>query len=183
MLPLGPEVKKNKYQEMKNIMIDIETMGNTANAAIISIGAVYFDEKQTGAEFYKRVSLESSVMAGLEMDASTVLWWLKQSDAARKEFEAKGDPIFLVLKKLSEFIEPDCFIWGNGASFDNVIVANAYTKCNMKTPWKFYNNRCFRTLKNLVPNVAILKNEIKHNALEDAKWQANYAIKALEAFN
>ena len=165
---------------MKNIMIDLETMGNGSNAAIISIGAVYFDETGLGNEFYKKISLESSVAAGLEMDADTVLWWMNQHKDARKEFEEKGDPLFLVMKQLANFIEEDCCIWGNGAAFDNVILKNAFQKCNISIPWKFSNDRCFRTLKNLFPGVEIPKNNCKHNALEDAKWQANYALKVLD---
>ncbi len=61
-------------------MLDLETMGNTSNAAIISIAAVYFDETGVGRSFYHKVSLGSSCAIGLEMDADTVLWWLKQSD-------------------------------------------------------------------------------------------------------
>ena len=166
---------------MNNIMIDIETMGNGSHAAIISIGAIYFDATGTGRSFYKKVSLESSVSAGLEMDADTVLWWLKQSDAARKEFETKGDPVYFVLRRLSEFINKDCTIWGNGATFDNVILANAFQKFNMSVPWLFYNNRCFRTMKNLFPHIEIPKNEVKHNALADATWQAQYAVEVLKS--
>lgn len=164
---------------MNNIMLDIETMGNTPNAAIVSIAAVYFDKTGTGRSFYKKVSLESSVEIGLEMDTSTVLWWLKQDDTARKEFETKGDPLYSVLRSLDSFIAKGCCIWGNGASFDNVILANAYGKLKMETPWKFYNNRCFQTLKNLFPNVGIAANQNKHNALDDALWQALYAVKVL----
>jgi len=163
-------------------MFDIETMGNGPKAAIISIAAVYFDETGLGKSFYHKVSLGSSVAAGLQMDADTVLWWLKQSDESRNEFQTKGDHLQMVLKKLEEFVEPDCKIWGNGAGFDNVILENAFRICFMTIPWKFYNNRCFRTLKNLYPNIYIPKNEAKHNALEDAKWQANYASTVFQLF-
>ncbi|HET8885573.1 MAG TPA: 3'-5' exonuclease [Salinimicrobium sp.] len=165
---------------MNNIMLDIETMGNTPNSAILAIGAVYFDETGTGRSFYHKVCLESSCKIGLEMDADTVLWWLRQSDVARKEFETKGEPIYYVLRQLQKFIKADSFVWGNGASFDNVIVANAFRKLNMPVPWLFYNNRCFRTLKNLYPDIQIPENEVKHNALEDAIWQAQYAVKVFQ---
>jgi len=161
-------------------MLDIETMGNTPNAAIISIAAVYFNETGTGRSFYKKVSLESYVSLGLEMDPSTVLWWLKQDDAAREEFKTKGDPLYYVLKCLDSFIHKDCRIWGNGASFDNVILENAYGKLKMQVPWKFYHNRCFRTLKNLFPDIKIAENKKKHNALDDAIWQAEYTVEVFK---
>ena len=122
---------------MKNIMLDLETMGNGPNAAIISIGAVYFDKTGLGRTFYRKVSLESSVAAGLEMDADPVLWWLQQDYDARKEFEKKVEPLYFVLKKLTEFIDSDCLVWGNGAAFDNIILKNAFHKCNMPVPWMY----------------------------------------------
>ena len=49
----------------KNVMIDLETMGNTPGCAIISIGAVEFSEEGLGAEFYCTIDLEDSVKCGL----------------------------------------------------------------------------------------------------------------------
>ncbi len=170
---------------MNNIMLDLETMGNTPNSAIIAIAAVYFDETGIGETFYKKVSLESSCDAGLEMDPDTVLWWLKQDDAARKEFEDKGEPLALVLGSLRYFMNPervystDLKVWGKGAAFDNVILANAFRKFKMPVPWKFSKDRCFRTVQNLFPHIQIPENTEKHNALADAIWQAKYCSKAL----
>lgn len=47
---------------MKNIMLDLETMGNGSKAAIVSIGAVFFNPLtgETGSEFYQVVSINSS---------------------------------------------------------------------------------------------------------------------------
>ena len=64
--------------KMNNLMLDLETMGNTSDSAIIAIGACYFDPK-TGkieGEFYKEISLESAVKYGGKVDPSTVVWWM-----------------------------------------------------------------------------------------------------------
>jgi hypothetical protein len=55
-----------------------------------------------------------------------------------------------------------------------VILANAYNACNMEAPWKFWGNRCFRTLKNLKPHFIMTRpsNLTHHNALDDAVYQA-----------
>jgi len=74
---------------MNNIMLDLETMGNGNNAAIIAIGAVKFDQDITD-RFYKTIDLDSSVDVGLEIDPSTVLWWMKQGDDARGQFQHPG---------------------------------------------------------------------------------------------
>ncbi len=72
-----------------NIMLDLETMGNTPTSAIIAIGAVRFDKKIKG-KFYGVIDLESCLEDGLTVDASTIMWWMQQSDAARKAFEQRN---------------------------------------------------------------------------------------------
>lgn len=48
---------------MNNLMLDLETMGNTPNSPVISIGAVFFDPKtgDLGASTEINISLESSM--------------------------------------------------------------------------------------------------------------------------
>ena len=106
---------------MSDVTVDLETMGNRAGSAIIAIGAVKFDKNGTGDEFYKTIDLQSSVVGGGQMDASTVLWWLKQSEAARAEFFKPGESLIASLLAFKTWLGGDgCKIWGNGASFDNV---------------------------------------------------------------
>ena len=73
----------------QHVMLDLETMGTGPTAAITAIGAVAFSvEAGITDTFYKKVDLESSVRNGGTMDPGTVIWWLGQSDAARKEMAA-----------------------------------------------------------------------------------------------
>lgn len=171
---------------MNNIMVDLETMSTSSQAAIISIGAIYFDAKEgLGKEFYCKVSLASCMKAGLEVDAPTIIWWLQQAESARKEFfdNDKADSLEDALTKLSEFIEPGCQIWGNGPAFDNAILQSAYRLLGKKLPWKYSNDRCFRTIKELFPGVAKPPKSDHHNALADAKWQAQYYLNMFKAAN
>lgn len=168
---------------MQDIMLDIETMGQKAGAAIISIGAVYFDKDTLGEKFYEKISLESCLKVGLKMDASTVIWWLQQSESARNEFKDndKEKTIAEVLDKFSAYVNINAKVWGNGSDFDNVLVSYAYDRCNKKLPWKYYNNRCFRTLKDKYSRkLEPAKNTEAHNALADAIWQAQYAQNILK---
>lgn len=119
-----------------HLMVDMETMGNSPDAPIVSIGAVFFDPStgNTGAEFYQVVSLESSMSFGMKPDASTIQWWLKQSSEARSAIlvdEAMG--LLETLELLADFIAENAAngnhtvqLWGNGCSFDNVILRRAY---------------------------------------------------------
>lgn len=164
---------------MNNIMVDLETMGNTKQAAIIAIGAVKFDREGLGETFYRKVSLQSSVEAGLEMDPSTVLWWLRQDDDARLPMSEEDNNYSLAsaLQDFSSFVKEDDKVWGNGADFDNAILSSAYNCCKLPLPWKFWNNRCYRTLKNMFPSVQKPDLEgTKHNALYDAMLQGLHLI-------
>ena len=166
---------------MNEVMVDLETLGNGPNSVIIAIGAVKFDlsSGKLGEEFHMLVDPESCVSHGLQMDTSTVLWWMQQSADARKVFsETNKLPLPSVLHELSAFMDNDEIkVWGNGASFDNVILANAYTKCEIERPWKFWNDRCYRTVKALYPHIKMTRLGTHHNALDDAKSQALHLIK------
>lgn len=161
---------------MNNVMLDLETLGNTPNSVIIAIGAVKFDREGLGSEFYAVIDAESCIHIGLTMDTSTVMWWLKQSNEARAAFDRNGTPIMSALNDFREFCSVDDKMWGNGAAFDNVILSNAYRKALSIPPWQFYNDRCYRTLKALHPQVAMVRSGTHHNALDDAKSQAEHLI-------
>lgn len=172
---------------MNNIMLDLETMGQSSNAAIIALGAVQFDiTKQTiGQRFYRIIDLTSSVQSGGGViDPSTIMWWMQQSDAARGVFSKAGEPLPSVLIDLSSWIksvseEKDVKIWGNGADFDNVILASAYRYCGLNLPWRFWNNRCYRTVKAMHPDIKMQRIGTYHNAIDDAESQALHLIEIL----
>lgn len=173
---------------MLDIMIDLETMGTGPNAAIIAIGAVEFDieKNKLGERFYRVVDLTSSARQGGVMDASTVLWWMKQDESARSQFEQEGTPIGGALCGFVGWLYDNgrtaetLRMWGNGAGFDNVILSTAYERHSegcASAPWAFYNNRCYRTMKAMFPQVALPERKgVKHNALDDAVFQAEHLL-------
>lgn len=179
---------------MNNAMLDLETMGSGPNAAIVAIGAVMFDidTRQIGDTFYEVIDLESSVSTGGVIDASTVQWWLQQSDDARKAIDGTRpsipmDRALIRFKKwLTVWPTYDVYkngytgcIWGNGAAFDNVILASAYRRRGMPIPWSHWNDRCYRTVKALHRHVKLERVGTHHNALDDAISQANHLIAML----
>lgn len=173
---------------MQDVMLDLETMGNGPQAAIIAIGAAEFDipTQQVGDRFYMAVDLESAVALGGVMDASTVLWWLKQSAAARAAFDRRGDHLAVALQQFAGWMEnraprDDVRVWGNGAAFDNVILASAYRRNGTPQPWQFRNDRCYRTVKAQHPTVKMQRNGTHHNAVDDAESQARHLIAMLTA--
>ena len=168
---------------MQDIMLDLETMGTGPAAAIVAIGAVEFDlgTRQLGRRFYQVVDLKSSVLEGGILDADTVCWWMKQSDAARAVFSAPAQHIMQALRMFGEFAGECCGagdlnIWGNGAAFDNVVLASAFDRSGIQRPWAYQNDRCYRTVKALHPEVSWERVGTAHNALDDAISQAQHLV-------
>lgn len=176
---------------MRDVMIDIETLGTTAGCVILSIGAVAFDapSQVLGARHYGVVSIASSLSLGATVDQGTVDWWSKRTPQAQRVlFEAlspAAPSLIDALDRLSDYLlgqgsPSDLRIWGNGSDFDNVLLVAAYAQAGRKQPWRFYNHRCFRTLKNLFPGFEPVREGEHHNALDDALHQARHAL-AIEA--
>lgn len=167
-------------------MIDLETMGTSNNAAIVAIGACEFDWtcaiNPIGRTFYKRIDLVDAAKYGV-IDAATVIWWLEQAHDAQAELYGEGRyPLVQALGELNKwFDDPNYKVWGNGATFDNVILRNAYTAAKVVCPWQYRNDGCFRTMKNMLakPDQNLLQGGLRHHALDDAVRQAQYLINAV----
>lgn len=176
----------------RNIMIDIETMGKGPRSAIATIGAVEFDPgtQYMGHAFYTRVDLRSSVAAGLVIDADTVLWWMKQSDAARDELTSDTTmPLHHALGLFSKFLIgegiageiDDLIVWANGTSFDFPILAEAYRAVGLPQPWHYFNERDWRTIRKVLPAAQCEREGTAHNALDDACHQARHLQRVIRS--
>ncbi|HQX04984.1 MAG TPA: 3'-5' exonuclease [Flavobacterium sp.] len=167
------------HSAFTHLMLDIETMGNKSNSAIVSIGAVEFNIEtgKTGKEFYRNVSLKSSIDLGLNIDADTVMWWMNQSDDARKSLtNEKAISISQALVDFREFCTKEYQIWGNSARFDLGLMQDAYNKANIDIPWDFRKERCVRTLVSFNPEIKknLAFKGTAHNALSDCYHQIEY---------
>lgn len=170
---------------MLDVMLDLESMGLDPDSAIIAIGAVEFDMTtlEMGATFYQNIHLADSVKQGRKMDAGTVLWWMGQSDEARRALMYSAEPLLHVLDKFEGWLEcagsPDQVrLWGNGPSFDNAMLASTFRSVGRKAPWRYWNDRCFRTISGMYPSVERdERTGVHHNALDDAKDQVQHIFK------
>ena len=163
-----------------HIMIDLETMGTRPDAPIIAIGAVAFDAEGIGREFYENVDLGSAVNSGAKIDANTVMWWMQQSDEARAALVGKEEQ-YSITGALVEFSKWMCLddisgVWGNGATFDNVILRESYLRAAVMCPWPFWKDKCYRTVKGAYPDVTLERTGTHHNALDDARTQAEHLV-------
>lgn len=164
---------------MKGVMIDLETMSTRANAAIASIGAVRFEDYKVVNEFYCTVDLLTCKEVGLHIDPVTINWWKQQSPDALRELRKGNISLHKALHDFREWFGPSSIpVWGNGAAFDNVIMENAYLAIGEVRPWKYWDDRCYRTLASLFgfPKMPTGGEGVKHNALHDARFQTEQLL-------
>ena len=168
--------------ELKHVMIDIETLGTRPGDIILSIGAVKFDANGLGEEFYVTINPESSKAIGLRAQKSTLEWWEKQSPEARTAAFKGEFSIEVALLKLAMWMPPKDVsrVWGNGANFDNALVAAAYRTNKMDLPWDYWNDRCYRTIAAMFMKTRVDRVGTGHHALDDAKTQALRLLKMQE---
>jgi hypothetical protein len=177
----------------KLVMIDLETMGTSKNAAIIQIGAAEFrftTPEFTGSlrefvlnRFCANVTLQSCIDAGLRVDESTREWWqLPENKEAFETTQEHAMPLRESLTQLRRWLlcdtnPEDIEPWANGTSFDMAILETAYRKLSLPMPWKYFNERDYRTMKTLWRSVEKPEfNGVKHSASDDAANQAVHLI-------
>lgn len=157
---------------MNNVMADLETLSTRANAVILSIGACEFGTNGIGRTFYQTIYAEQG---DRHVCPNTAAWWEKQPQEAKDALPVDRTPLRDALLNFGLWLPKDALLWGNGSDFDNAILADAFTQFG-DIPWKFYNNRCYRTVKSLFPVAPMQRIGTHHNALDDAISQANHLI-------
>ncbi|NBP58700.1 3'-5' exoribonuclease [bacterium] len=159
----------------KHLMVDLETLATTPNAAILSIGAVTFDPNSSNIydDFYYRVELES--LEGLDsyIDDGTIEWWSKQDASVQEEaFNPEGRvDIRLVIDDFYKFCMGASHFWSHGSTFDIIILEHYFRQLGKPYPWNFWQVRDTRTLFDLGYDPEMPQAN-KHHALEDAVRQA-----------
>lgn len=196
--------KENSVPDVvnKHIVIDIETLGTGSRAAILEVGATVFDPladdlpESPAVEniFYRQVDLQHELNLGFEVDASTIMWWIGQSEENRNrilEIHSKksGLQTHTVLDNLTSFILAHRvkFIWAHGATFDPVILAEHFKRLKRDPPFNFRDVRDTRTLYAVASLEeetwkTLLHNPKKHHPVHDAWTHAraiNYCLQLL----
>lgn len=179
-------------------VVDIETLGQSHDAVIGSIGVVIVNVTTLSVvdEFYCRVDLAQ----GRQRDDDTLAFWDRQkveSPAAWEEMFGNAGRLFLVdaLKALSNFLGRHfdkvaaVELMGNGSEFDNVLLTDAYRQWGVDQPWWFRGNQSLRTvvwmgrqLLGIDPKYQLPFEGARHHALHDARHEAAYLIHILGAF-
>lgn len=176
---------------MREIMLDIETLGTSDNALITTISMVQFDLEtgEVGSQIELALNWEEQEKNGGIIDAGTVRWWMQQADVAIKAMvNLPTYSVERVIVEIEEWIEAifgekvnDVKVWGNGVTFDNTIVRNLYTRHGATFPIPYWGDTDVRTLLALCPTK--VKKEVEfvgtqHKGIDDCLYQIKYCTLA-----
>lgn len=171
--------------------IDLETLGNTTDAAITQIGVAFFT-LETG-EVHSQHNILVKWSGEGDVNASTLAWWFKQNEAARMRMaEALENGMFIdgALAQLRGLTDWGAIegVWGNGATFDVTILDSAYQRHRgITSPWPFYAARDMRTIVSLAESLrgfdkkSVERVGVHHEAADDAAHQARVISAAYAA--
>ena len=179
------------------IMFDLETLSLQPNALVLTIGMVVFEGGNILSNHYFRLNQRDMSKIDFHVCNDTLEWWRKQSPEARKNAmdydneEPKPKHPYAVLQAINWIIKrcsnmetnttsntsPNILIWTNGY-VDLMWLNNLYQYFDVHKPWKYWQERDFRTAKAMLPDVEIPNEPIAHHAMYDAMWQTKYLIKA-----
>jgi hypothetical protein len=187
-----------------NVMVDIETVGRRPNGLIVSIGAVFFstrrEDYENGTfisglpehEFHAVLSLPAlEEESRFVKEEATLEWWKNQGDAwSRLEAKMRQSThdvqslMAAFAAWLAPFCERGCNVIGNSPSFDLVMIENACKITGVKYPVGHRDESDYRMLTDLIwgpANKPRAPAAAAHDALYDAKFQANVYVQSLLA--
>ena len=174
-----------------DIVVDLECLRTKDDrmAPILSIGAVAFNINEQDSlddliadptrQFYTIPNLQDQFDVGLLPDASTILWWMNDTSAqARQVFKEseKGSthPLYAFQNFANWIKSHDATrLWGNGNTFDNMILRNAFNKYKVEMPIRWTCDMDMRTLKFAAGGMQTFSapRGVAHNALDDALYE------------
>lgn len=170
------------------IMIDIETLalrpkGVITQMAFVAVDAEDLDEEIKQEEMF--LPIQPQLDLGRVIDASTILWWMKQEGRAKKYFEESiGDDMDELVSLVQSFVTKldrvcrsveEYEIWARGPQFDITCMESLFADTGQETPWAYHRIRDLRTMMSLaglhtdnVPKPAGLTD---HHAKSDCLYQ------------
>lgn len=174
-----------------DVMLDLETLSLQPTAAITQIAVVPFGKEENLVSedgFCTNVDATTCAMFGLDFDQETVNWWARQQPEAQRYFLTKSSMSLPdALTQLNAVIgdwkkatgADKVVVWSEGTDFDPVIIRHAYKAVygtDECMPWKYNSIRDVRTYVHEIESllgieIDIPRKGVKHNALDDCRWQ------------
>jgi hypothetical protein len=171
---------KGKF--MNRMMIDLETLSTKTNGVILSCGAVVFNENIINEQYWILNQYEQ-IAKGRVVDLSTLEWWGKQDKRAYDDAFSSYDSTFMnnfAIEITELYKQHDCKeIWCQGADFDIPMVESLFETIKYPIFFKYSAKRDSRTVRKLYRGKEPELKGVAHNALDDARHQANCVIQIL----
>ena len=163
----------------KDLMVDLESLGTEYPVPIVQIGACYFNRYsgQIGKEFLVTIDIFDKDMDKFCYEIRTLKWWLRQSPDAIQSVMHGKEKMHHALDMFRTFASGASCIWSH-ATFDFVALQNAFKVFGIN-PFAYKTAKDIRTLTSLarLPKDATENDGVKHNALDDCKYQVKYCVK------
>lgn len=140
------------------VMMDIESLDIGPRSIVSQVGAVFSlaDDPETiiGEELLY-LPIQPQINLKRTLSASTLVWWMKQSDVARAEFEQNTGEDFEELpsllrrlnRKFDQFVAGRPYeIYARGPQFDIVNIESLMSDVTIAPAWKYDRVRDLRTV-------------------------------------
>jgi hypothetical protein len=171
---------------IRRTMIDIETLGTKPGGIVLEIGIVCnvsnpYDANGNGADWTMGVHVDIAQQPDALIDPATLRWWMRHPVAFDRLTKAQLtgqavapaaaiDSMAVMLRGVDE-------VWGNSPSFDCAILVDFVDRYAGAVPWRYVQERDFRTARSLRPDVPYVPPAEAHGALADALAQAAHLDK------
>ena len=188
---------------MIDFSLDLETASVAPNAAITQIGLAVAIDNEIREDLGLNLKINTDDYDGVykgefDVEISCMVWWSRQDPAAFNEAfghpnphnipDVNDDrlPLPTALSVLSDEVDKirtnngrAARLWAKPKLFDIAILRHAYKQMGMKSlfPCHFREERCLKTILDLVPNDASIHGRpftdgARHDAYADALHQA-----------
>ena len=168
-----------------DVIVDIETLGRSADCAVMQIGAVAFERstfKEVGG-----FNVSVKPQGNITINADTLRWWLKTNHSLLEQHMSGGNynhpfvqqqringEIYAVYglainekEMLCEFRDwllsfedmKNVYLWGNGIMFDNRLVREKLEMYGYEYPILYRNDRDIRTFVEVASDITGCESE------------------------
>lgn len=172
------------------LVLDIETTDTRPTARVLAIGIALVDTRTRATVAIDNIRIDLHEQAFRSQSDETMAFWSSQPVATLFEaFFAKPrlhpvDALNALSKVAEEYAAcGGLTVWGNGSSFDLVILEDLYRHFGCRVPWTHRQHRDLRTLYELA---GVKVSDVdragltSHVAVYDALAEARAMVRALD---
>jgi hypothetical protein len=160
---------------LPHIMVDIETLSTSTNAAVIAVGLMEFSADEIGRN--QLILIDPKLSPG-HRSVDTWNWWKTQSGAVFHRMMGGTDTPWFAARLIDDFFRsrPGAKVWANSPAFDLVILRGWMRASGTPLPVSYKNERDCRTVFAMGEDLGHNLNPaweglMAHDALDDCRGQ------------